>query len=592
MSGSSAAGIEMVFFPGELVTRRSRLSGIHFNFIRMNRSWPIHWIMALCGLMLAALTPVAHADGTAAESTAESSFSPDIPIVVPKGMQDLMNSSQAKYREGLSRIRAGDSDRARESFNQAVDQLLQSDWDIPGTPVLNRFFQTLIRQIETSESQYLPPPNEAEEEGDPAMVDELEDLDSIPATIDPSVQNSLIADLSDTKYDIPITINEMVAKSLDYWLNSARKHFVDGLLRSGQYRSIIEKIFREESVPLDLMYLAQVESLFKPHAVSRAKAKGIWQFEKGTAIRYGLKVTRDIDERADPEKSTRAAARYLNDLFAIFKDWNLVLAAYNWGEGKVQRLINSTGFSDFWQLVDLKRKLPAETKNHVPLIQASIILGRNAEKLGLPTELDPPLKYEEVSVSKPIDLRAAAKVLRTSTDELKKLNPSLRGLTTPANYPDFQLKVPIDSDPDVHARLAALPTAKVRLPSEFSGRYKVRKGDTLSGIAARYHVTVAALQEANNISTRHKIRAGAWIQVPTRSVSSKASRSKQISSGAATSKPSTAKSSPTPTARAKNEGAKKAGVSSNRSSAPVAVVKAASPKSKPVKKSSRQMASR
>ena len=157
--------------------------------------------------------------------------------------------------------------------------------------------------------------------------------------------------------------------------------------------------------------LAQVESLFKPHAVSRAQAKGIWQFGKGTAIRYGLKVTRDVDERSDPEKSTRAAARYLNDLFAMFKDWNLVLAAYNWGEGKVQRLIKSTGLSDFWQLVDLRRKLPAETKNHVPLIQASVILGRNPEYFGLPTELDPPLKYAEVSVSKPIDLRAAAKVL-------------------------------------------------------------------------------------------------------------------------------------------------------------------------------------
>jgi membrane-bound lytic murein transglycosylase D len=559
----------------------------------MYRFWPVHWITVLCCLLLAtATTTVVRANGTTEESAAELSYSPDVPVT-PKGMRDLMNASQAKFREGLSLIKAGDSDKARESFNQAVDQLLQSDWDIPSTPVLNRFFQNLIQQIKDSESQYLLAPPESEEEDDPAMADELADLDSIPATIDPAVQNALLADLSSTKYDIPITINEMVAKSLDYWLNTGRKHFVDGLLRSGQYRPIIERIFREESIPLDLMYLAQVESLFKPHAVSRARAKGIWQFEKGTAIRYGLKVTRDVDERSDPEKSTRAAARYLNDLFAMFKDWNLVLAAYNWGEGKVQRLIDSTGYSDFWQLVDLKRKFPAETKNHVPLIQASIILGRNAEKLGLPTELDPPLKYEEVSISKPIDLRAAARVLSTSIDELKKLNPSLRGLTTPANYPNFQLKVPIDSDPNVQKQLAALPTAKVKLPQEFGGRYKVRKGDTLSGIAARYHITVEALERANDLTSRHKIRAGSRIQVPSRpAVASKKSSSRKTSSSAASLKASTSRFKAARKTQAQNKGPRKTGVSARHSSAGPAADEAASRKASRISKPAKQLSSR
>jgi membrane-bound lytic murein transglycosylase D len=585
--------LEWHYLGGNRSQKFPYVQGLIFVYKYMTRAWTIHRIAVLCCLLLvASLMPVVYANGATSESTATSSYSLDIPVL-PKGMQDLMNASQAKFGEGLRLIKAGESDRARESFNQAVNQVLQSDWDIPSTPALSRFFQNLIQQIEDSESQYLNVPDESEEDGDSAMVDELDDLDAIPATIDPAVEDTLIADLSNTKYDIPITINEMVAKSFDYWLNTGRKHFVDGLLRSGQYRPIIEKIFREESIPLDLMYLAQVESLFKPHAVSRARAKGIWQFEKGTAIRYGLKVTRDIDERSDPEKSTRAAARYLNDLFAMFKDWNLVLAAYNWGEGKVQRLINSTGKSDFWQLVDLKRKLPAETKNHVPLIQASIILGRNAEKLGLPTELDPPLKYEEVSVSKPIDLRAAAKVLSTSIDELKKLNPSLRGLTTPANYPDFQLKVPIDSDPDIHDQLAALPTARVRLPDEYSGRYKVKKGDTLSGIAARYHVTVAALQRANDISSRNRIRAGRWIQVPSRpAAASKSSRSKQTSSRAATSKPSAAKSKVKTTVLAQNKGAQKTRVSAGESSVRHAAVKAASPKEKLMPKSAKPMVSR
>jgi len=342
-------------------------------------------------------------------------------------------------------------------------------------------------------------------------------LDLTPIIADPSLREALIADLSKNQYDIPITINEMVVKSLGFWMNRGRKYFSDGLQRSGQYQQMIEKVFREESIPLDLMYLAQVESLFRPHALSKAQAKGIWQFEKGTAIRYGLKVTRDVDERSDPEKSTRAAAHYLNDLFAMFKDWNLALAAYNWGEGKVQRLIDKTGLSDFWQLVDLKKKLPEETKNHVPLIQASVILARNPEKYGFAPKMDPPLKYSQVSVSKPIDLRAAAKILSTSIDELKKLNPALRGITTPANYPNFQLKVPIDSDPNVHERLAELPQARISLPPENNKRHKVRAGETLDGIAARYQVSVVELKKANKITlnSKKKIITGTWLQIPS-----------------------------------------------------------------------------
>jgi membrane-bound lytic murein transglycosylase D len=298
-------------------------------------------------------------------------------------------------------------------------------------------------------------------------------------------------------------------------MNRNRKVFEAGLVRSGKYRPMIEKVFREESIPLDLMYLAQVESLFRPQALSKAKAKGIWQFGKGTAVRYGLKVSRDVDERSDPEKSTRAAARYLNDLYKMFKDWNLVLAAYNWGEGKVQRLINSTGMNDFWQLVDLRRRLPEETRNHVPLIQASVILGRNPEKYGFTTQWDPPLQYTEVSVSKPIDLRSAAKVLSTSIDELKKLNPSLRGMTTPANYPNFQLKVPIDSAPEIHEKLSSLPTAKIRMPQESGCQHKVKAGETLSGIAKKYHVSLDNLRKANGLSAKKSLKAGVKLDVPS-----------------------------------------------------------------------------
>jgi membrane-bound lytic murein transglycosylase D len=491
----------------------------------MKRSRPIWLILLFCCLYLPSSTftgqmPIA-LPAALASVAPEASAPTDSSYVaensdIPMGLLELMRASRSKYLEGSVLIKSGESDKARENFNKAVDLLLQSNWDLASTPALNRFFQDLIQRIQQDESRYLVAPFGTDEEGESAILDELDNLDFIPITGDSALASVLSADeLAKTKYDIPITVNDMVLKSLDYWLNHGRKYFADGLQRSGQYRPMIERVFREESVPLDLMYLAQVESLFKPHAVSKAKAKGIWQFEKGTAIRYGLKVTRDVDERSDPEKSTRAAARYLNDLFAMFKDWNLALAAYNWGEGKVQRLVNNTGLTDFWQLVDLKRRLPAETKNHVPLIQASVILARNAERYGLPTELDPPLRYTEVSVSKPVDLRAAAKILSTSLEELKKLNPSLRGNTTPANYPNFQLKVPSESSPEIENQLASLPTVKIKPPLESGCRHKILKGETLTSIASRYHLRVDDVRKANDFSAKKVLIAGTSIALPS-----------------------------------------------------------------------------
>jgi membrane-bound lytic murein transglycosylase D len=492
----------------------------------MNKPWHTHLILVFFWLCLSAIVYAAEMPAMPPinSSAAPDKHAKDNSIYPPAGnsnlpaeMLALMKDARSKYLEGSSLIRAGDTDKARQAFDKAVDLFLSSGWDLTATPALDDFFQDLIQRIQEDESRYLAVQNNDADEGiEKAVIDDLDNLELTNASTDPSLREALSVDLAKTKYDIPITVNDLVLKSLDFWLNRGRKCFINGLQRSGQYRQLIEQVFNEESIPLDLMYLAQVESLFSPHAVSKAQAKGIWQFEKDTAIRYGLKVTRDVDERSDPEKSTRAAARYLNDLFGMFKDWNLALAAYNWGEGKVQRLIDKTGLSDFWQLVDLKRKLPEETKNHVPMIQASVILARNPEKYGLPTKLDPPLKYTRVSVSKPIDLRAAAKVLSTSIDELKKLNPALRGLTTPANYPNFQLKVPIDSDPGTHDRLAALPLAKANLPSPSGARHKVLAGETLGRIASRYHVSIAELEKANKISSNRKLIAGTWLQIPSR----------------------------------------------------------------------------
>ncbi len=201
----------------------------------------------------------------------------------------------------------------------------------------------------------------------------------------------------------------------------------------------------------------------------------------------------------------------------MFNNWDLVFAAYNWGEGKVQRLIDRSGKDNFWDMMDLRRNFPRETKKHVALIQASIILARNPGRYGLPADLDPPLTYDRIPVPRAVDLRSAAKLLGISLDELKGLNPALRGLSTPANYPGYELNVPAGVDSEVSEKIADLPAVKFKPPAEFASRYKVKPGDTLSSIARRYRISVAAIQTANNIASPRALKAGTWLHVPSSS---------------------------------------------------------------------------
>jgi membrane-bound lytic murein transglycosylase D len=421
---------------------------------------------------------------------------------IPSKMIDVMRTSEMRYIEGSNLIMSGDSTNARRAFDQAVDLLLQSQWDLSSTPVLGSFFQDLIHKIQRDESRYLWSDGNGEQKPEPAVLDELEKLDLIPIRVDPMLRDAVEADILNTRYDIPVVVNESVLQSINFWRS--------------RYREMIERVFREASLPLDLMYLAQVESLFKPNAVSTAYARGIWQFEKGTAIRYGLKVDKYVDERSDPEKSTRAAAHYLSDLYSMFNDWNLVLAAYNWGEGAVQRLVDKSGVNDFWSLASLKRKMPAETKNHVPLIMASIILAHNPEKYGLSMEFEPPLACDRVPVPKRVNLKAVSKALNISVDLLRNLNPSLKTLYTPPDNPHFELNVPEGMGVDLTEKLASMPAADLKADPEFDGHYKIQPGDTFTAIAARFKISVEDLKAANNLGSPKSLRAGSTLMVPTK----------------------------------------------------------------------------
>src|SRR5205823_8302136 len=311
-------------------------------------------------------------------------------------------------------------------------------------------------------------------------------------------------DVKETSHDLPIEINNRVLGFLDYYQNGRGRGVIEvGLQRAGRYQPMIEKVLKEEGVPLDLMYLCQAESAFQPRAVSRAQAKGMWQFISSRGKEYGLRQTWWIDERSDPEKSTRAAARHLKDLYQEFGDWYLAMAAYNSGPVRVQRALEKTGADNFWALAET-RALPTETINYIPNILALTIIGKNPEKYGFNVTPAAALETERVGVDKPTDLRVIADAIKLPVEDLRALNSHVLRWTTPPDDPDFQLILPKGYAEKFNQQVASLPVSKRVLFRE----HIVRKGDTLGAIAKKYSTTPTQLSDANNLGKKPILKLG------------------------------------------------------------------------------------
>ncbi|HEX5045303.1 MAG TPA: LysM peptidoglycan-binding domain-containing protein [Candidatus Polarisedimenticolaceae bacterium] len=318
-----------------------------------------------------------------------------------------------------------------------------------------------------------------------------------------------VAEEPEITYDIPMVYNDKVLAWVDFYSNRHRDRFVPGLERSGRYLPMIRRIFEEEGIPLDLAYLAHVESAFKPNALSRAHAKGMFQFMARTGREYGLRQDYWIDERSDPEKCTRAAARYLKDLYAMFGDWHLAMAAYNGGPGRVSRAMAQTRATDFWSLA-LTSRIRKETKNYVPAILAVTLISKNPQKYGFTFVPEPPLEYDTIDVDGAVDLRVLARLAGSDGDTLHSLNPALRRHQTP---PDrvTAIRVPKGTGVSTLAALMELPASE-RVIVVY---HHVRRGDTLSRIASRYGVSVASLQRENKMGKKTVLHAGQTLRVPT-----------------------------------------------------------------------------
>lgn len=414
--------------------------------------------------------------------------------IVPKvdPVEVLIGRVEREYQAGQANYNAGHLEAAKENFDRAFNILLLGPPEVRSDERLEREFDRLVEGVHNLELIALREGDGfTEQPSEPAPIDEANEV-TFP--VDPNIRAKAEEELKTTQSDLPLTLNDSVASYIGYFSKGGRHFLQHGYMKSGRYRDMILRILKEEGVPQDLIYLAQAESGFHPLALSRAGARGMWQFMASRGVGYGLQRNWWLDERQDPEKATRAAARHLKDLYAQFGDWYLAMAAYNSGPGNVQKAVQRTGYADFWELYK-RGVLPAETRNYVPIIMAITIMSKNPTQYGLDQlRSDKPLEYETVMVDYPVDLRLVSECVDFSLATLQELNPSLIRLTTPKDQ-KFALHLPIGSTEKYQTAIAAIPVDK-RVSWHY---HRLVAGDTLASVAKKYRTTVAAITEANNL---------------------------------------------------------------------------------------------
>ncbi len=305
--------------------------------------------------------------------------------------------------------------------------------------------------------------------------------------------------------ELPISdANESVASIIAKW--SGRAFFGDALSRGAIYLPQIRAIFAQAGIPPDLSLMALVESEFKVRALSSARALGVWQFMPATGKRFKLAQDTWIDERKNPLKASMAASQYLRFLYNTFGDWNLAMAAYNAGEGAVQKAITKFGTRDFWDLAE-KGALPRETREYVPRIHAAILMARDPEKYDIAVPPPPQVDMDVIHLSDPVDLKIIARCLATDVNTILEWNPELQRLATPRNR-EFDLKVPEGTADAVAACLDSFP------PDTRARFHVVRRGDTLKSLARLYGLSIDRIAQANAISPRQKLGKGTELFIP------------------------------------------------------------------------------
>jgi len=428
---------------------------------------------------------------------------PDANVELPISSADALAGLRSQLEPLLSAAQdaagTGDAEEFRDCEAAIVSRLSSADkalvagregHDYLGA-VLDDLGQ-LAEQLEADDDGEEPPPE--------------------PQPVSPEQVAQAKAAAQKQHFDLPVVVNPEVTSLIGFYTGRYRERFIVALERASYYVPFIRAEMRRAGLPEDLSYLPLVESAFNPRARSRARAQGLWQFVAGTARLYGLRCDRLVDERNDPFLATEAAVRHLGDLHGTFNDWELALAAYNSGAGRVERAIHrSKGATGFWQL---RRRLPRETRNYVPAFWAVLVAAKNPTAYGLPEFPDRPPCLGRTPVVGALDLEVLAEHAKLDVEQLADLNPALTHRITPANG-TYQLAVPCGRESEIAQVLAAIPELE-RIKSFV---HVVARGDTPGSIARRYGSTVEAILAANRIRDPRSLRIGQTLVVPREGVS-------------------------------------------------------------------------
>ncbi len=466
----------------------------------------------------AATTAKAQEPDAAAQKSAspQSQSAPPAPVastepaaaLAADAVADLIARTEKEYQAGMANYAAGRVEDAKQNFDNALNALLGSNLDVRSDERLQTEFDRIVAGVNklypggTAEAET---PQEAQQKTEPAPIDET---NGITPAADAGVKAKAQAEIKNTRSDLPLMMTDQVAGYITYFSGRGRGTFERAFARSGRYHDMIVSTLKAEGVPQDLIYLAQAESGFHPLAVSRVGARGIWQFMAARGRGYGLHHNMWVDDRQDPEKSTRAAAHHLKDLYNQFGDWYLAMAAYNSGPGTVQAAVKRTGYADFWELYR-RNVLPKETRNYVPIIMAMTIMTKNPSQYGLDSvAMDRPTDYDTVTINYPVNLRLVAECVGTTAEELGDLNPSLLRLTTPREG-QFELHLPAGTKEQYETAIASIP-ADMRLWWRY---HTVKSGDTLASLARTYHTTPKSIISANHLEDE-SLEADAKLVIP------------------------------------------------------------------------------
>jgi membrane-bound lytic murein transglycosylase D len=438
----------------------------------------------------------------------------DIPNAVQQSedrVSKIIARAEDHFRKGKLNLEDNKREQARDEFDRAVDSILESGLDVRASQKLQTYYLELVERIYREEvplqnapavnaglvaqnTQTPPAPPQigfSEQKFEPSPLDELSKLVLSPEEERVSDADVLALEQAKQNVNFSFTINPLIQQYINYYQGRGRSTMEAGLRRSGQYMKLARQIFASEGVPVDITWLGQVESAWKPKAMSWAAASGLWQFVPSTGARFGLRQSAWIDERNSFEQATRASAQYLKWLSNRYNgNWELAIAAYNTGEGNIDRAISRAGTANFWIIYPY---IYQETRNYVPNILATILIAKNPEKYGFKgIKPDSPLSYDRVQVSSATSLQLIADAVDVDVDYIRSLNPELRRDVTPRDEA-YNIRVPGGKSKQLAAILKRIPgdrrdTARV---------ISVAPGEDLQAVATRTGFSAAQLQSMN-----------------------------------------------------------------------------------------------